>query len=164
MPNIFISYRHDDKEIVTRIVKHLQKSFVHVWIDDHKNLPPGSIVAGGISQGIQKCDIFMPFISAQYLDSDYCLEELSIANSYRIKSKLKIIPIVIDKNFNTTQINIDNQKASLLQTLLETTKYIMVDTEEAMNHIVDAVWNDEKVRFQPIEYIQMQNVNLQKIT
>ena len=85
---IFVSYNHDDEEVVFDIISDFHERGYRIWYD-----------AGGISVGdyfmeelahrIKDCEIFLCFLSPRYIDSPYCTKELNFA----LSNKKRIIPI-----------------------------------------------------------------------
>jgi outer membrane biosynthesis protein TonB len=95
---IFVSYNHDDEEVVYRIISDLQQRGYRVWYD-----------AGGISVGenfvkaladrIKNCEIFLCFLSPRYIDSPYCRRELNFA----LSNLKRTVPIKIE-NFTLPDV------------------------------------------------------------
>ena len=85
---IFVSYNHDDEEVVFDIISDFHERGYRIWYD-----------AGGISVGdyfmeelahrIKDCEIFLCFLSPRYIDSPYCKRELN----YALHNEKRIVPI-----------------------------------------------------------------------
>lgn len=60
---IFISYAHEDKEIVFPLAKRLASADFNVWMDERLN--PADRYDDRISDAIRQCQIFMPILSSQ---------------------------------------------------------------------------------------------------
>lgn len=61
---IFISYAHEDKEIVKRIFYRLNQDGRSVWLD-HERMQGGNEFDNEIAQAIGTCKVFMPILSSQ---------------------------------------------------------------------------------------------------
>lgn len=61
---VFISYAHEDFEIVSRIFFRLQECGLNVWFDE-RNLQPGNNYEKDIPDAIYKSRLFIPVLSAQ---------------------------------------------------------------------------------------------------
>lgn len=76
-PYIFISYSHRDSECAQSIIARLQADGYRVWYDDGVN--PGSQWDDNIAHHIEQCGFFFALISANYLESSNCRDELNFA-------------------------------------------------------------------------------------
>ena len=78
--DVFVSYTHQDKEMVVHAVKKLRKRLEHdnitIYFDqiDHPLEHEGGLGAG-LSEGLATCRLFLIFISENYLASPWCLAE-----------------------------------------------------------------------------------------
>ena len=64
---IFISYNHNDEEIVDQIVKRLDFEFGRKNIFyDKWSIQPGDSIIGKMNEGIEKADVFFYFLSSIY--------------------------------------------------------------------------------------------------
>ena len=77
-PYIFISYSHEDRDIVVQIIDVLEKNGYRVWYD--KNIDPGKRYAEIIGQKIIGCTKFIPFITENYIKSSFCKKEIHLAD------------------------------------------------------------------------------------
>ncbi|HLA43562.1 MAG TPA: toll/interleukin-1 receptor domain-containing protein, partial [Aggregatilineales bacterium] len=89
---VFISYRRRNKEFVRKVNDALRGDEREVWID-WEDIPPGSLdFQAEIQGGIDVSDVFVPVLSPDYLESEYCLMELD----YAYKNKKRLVPIVFE--------------------------------------------------------------------
>ena len=78
--DVFVSYTHQDKEIVVNAVQKLRKRLaqhnITIYFDqiDHPLEHEGGL-GGGLSEGLAACRLFLIFISENYLTSPWCLAE-----------------------------------------------------------------------------------------
>lgn len=78
--DVFVSYTHQDKDIVVNAVKKLRKRLeqhdITIYFDqvDHPLEHEGGL-GGGLSEGLATCRLFLIFISENYLASPWCLAE-----------------------------------------------------------------------------------------
>ena len=89
-PYIFISYSHADSGCVLGIVAAMQKRGYRVWWDE--NITAGEQWTAALANEIADCEIFMPFISQTFADSEYCMQEVRHAKG----EKRNIVPVKLD--------------------------------------------------------------------
>lgn len=93
-PKIFISYAHEDEAYKDRLKKHLSILFRYrkagyIW--DDRLLEAGEDYNKQIKNQIMESNICIMLISADYLDSAYCMEELN----FIIGQDKMIVPIIV---------------------------------------------------------------------
>ena len=76
-PYIFISYAHKDSEKVYPILERLSNAGFNIWYD--KGIEAGSTWDDNIALHIDNSAYFMAFVSANYLNSGNCKDEISYA-------------------------------------------------------------------------------------
>lgn len=74
-PYIFISYSHKDTEAVLEIVSCLTDNGYNCWYDD--GIDPGTEWDENIAYHINHCAYFIAFVSANYINSNNCKDELN---------------------------------------------------------------------------------------
>ena len=74
---IFLSYSHENRDIVNTIANRIENDDYCVWYDNGIN--PGSEWAEDIAVHIEKAKVFIAFITKEYLQSENCKDELSYA-------------------------------------------------------------------------------------
>ena len=84
---IFISYAHKDKESIYSIIERMISDNYRVWYDE--GIDPGTEWDENIAEHVEKSDLFIAFISNNYLDSDNCKDELNYARDLK-KSRLLV--------------------------------------------------------------------------
>lgn len=94
----FLSYSHCDEHALERFSKHLamlkRDGSISEWFDQ-KILPGGDIDAE-ISKHLEECDLFIPLISADFLDSNYCYErEMTQALSRHEEGTMRVVPVIV---------------------------------------------------------------------
>lgn len=97
--SVFISYSHADDRVLERLHKHLamlqREGLISTWFD-HAILP-GSELEKEISDQLDRSDIFVALISADYLDSKYCYEkEFEHALTLYEAGRIRIIPVIVE--------------------------------------------------------------------
>lgn len=90
-PSLFISYAHEDREKVKKIVEYLQLAEFDVWYDG--KLRAGQDWEKEIGKYVKKCQIFIFVISQRSLSSEHCTKERVQAT----RLKKPILPIRIDE-------------------------------------------------------------------
>ena len=75
---IYACYSHADKEVIGDL-EYLQKKRFRIWFD--QGIGENNNWKESIKDHIVKCNLFMIFVSAQSIHSDYVLAELQSARS-----------------------------------------------------------------------------------
>ena len=86
-PHIFVSYAHRSRAEVLPVIARMQKDGYRVWYDE--GIDPGTEWDENIAVHVEKCTVFLAFISQEYLDSDNCRDELNYARD--LKKNLLLI-------------------------------------------------------------------------
>ena len=84
-PYIFISYAHKDSDRVWPIIDRMLKDGYRVWYDE--GIDPGTEWDEFIASHIENCSYFIAFLSANYMASDNCKDELNFVrdlNKHRL--------------------------------------------------------------------------------
>ncbi|WJV65450.1 TIR domain-containing protein [Pectobacteriaceae bacterium CE70] len=95
---IFVSYAHQDKQMVDVIVDRLTLAGHEIWIDQLK-LRPGDNISRKIEDGIETSDAVLVVVSANSLSSKWVQQEFSLlALSEISKHASRVIPVLIDSS------------------------------------------------------------------
>ncbi len=78
-PYIFISYAHRNSELVLPIIERLIADGYRVWYDD--GIVPGSEWDEYIAEHIKQCSCMISMLSAEYMESKNCKDELKFARN-----------------------------------------------------------------------------------
>ena len=89
MAKVFISYSRKDTEFAKKLTGELQKSDLDFWID-WEGIPPTVDWMKEIEKGIEEADAFVAIVSAEWISSKICKDELDLA----IKNGKRLIPVV----------------------------------------------------------------------
>jgi len=90
---IFVSYSHQDSEIVSVITNRLKVEGHEIWLDSLQ-LQPGDNITQKISEGLEQADAIIFIISEASLRSKWVQREFSIITLQQIsKRQQRIIPI-----------------------------------------------------------------------
>ena len=84
---IFVSYNHDDEDVVFDIISDFHERGYRIWYDG--GIQTGDYFVEVLADKIMHCEIFLCFLSPRYIDSPYCTRELNFA----LSNKKRIIPI-----------------------------------------------------------------------
>jgi TolB-like protein/Flp pilus assembly protein TadD len=74
---IFVSYSHVNSDVVGREISRLQEQKFKIWYDDRISL--GTKWREELASSILECDLFLLFVSPDYVFSDHCQGELHLA-------------------------------------------------------------------------------------
>ena len=80
-PYIFLSYSHKDTKRVMPIIHRLQQDGFRVWYDD--GIDPGVEWDEYIASRVSGCGCFLALMSANYLASDNCRDELKFGRDIK---------------------------------------------------------------------------------
>ena len=90
-PYIFISYCHKNQDMVMDILNNLSRLGYRFWYD--KGINVGSSWNDNIASHIDNASHFIFFLSNDFIQSKYCLDELEYAKS----EDKQIIPVCIEE-------------------------------------------------------------------
>lgn len=96
-PLVFLSYSHEDKEIVRAISSELREKGIDIWIDE-EGLRTGDNIISEVSKNIDSADFLAVFISKKSRESYWGRTEVNIAMSRRLSERggPVILPILLD--------------------------------------------------------------------
>ena len=89
MPDIFISYAHEDQERVRPIVQELEKRWSVFW---DKKIPPGKTWEDSIGKALEESPCVLVVWSHSSVKSDWVKEEADVA-----KKRDTFVPLFLDK-------------------------------------------------------------------
>ena len=92
---LFISYCHNDANVVHEIVNSIQRAGIHVWIDTEE-IDAGDSLIEEISKGIYECDLHIVFISQSTITAQFASFELKTIWNRLIRSSGKWFIIRLD--------------------------------------------------------------------
>ena len=97
--DVFLSYSHDDREIVEKIASNIQARGFECWIDKDRlrAMDPFNVL---IEEAIDESQVFIAFLSKTYVSKDYCIHEFNRAID---KKKSKIVVCIDDVNEYTNR-------------------------------------------------------------
>ena len=91
---IFISYSHQDKEFVDRLVQNLQNSGISIWVDSVE-IKLGDSLIERIGEGIDKMEYLAVVLSPDSVNSSWVKKEVEVAMNEEIQGKkIKILPLL----------------------------------------------------------------------
>ena len=96
MKNIFVSYSRLDAPHATAIVQDLEEYGHNVWLDQH-DLVGGQLWWSELLEQIRQCDVYLPVLSNNFLDSEPCQQELN----YAVNLGRPMLPVFIEAVSNT---------------------------------------------------------------
>lgn len=96
--DIFLSYSHEDEELMNLVRKHLvvydRQGLIRKWWD--RKLTAGAKFDGSIRHELTHSDIILLFVSASFLASDYCYEvEMKQALKQHESGQSVVVPVIL---------------------------------------------------------------------
>ena len=76
-PYIFVSYSHEDSELVFPELKWLKDQGFNIWYDE--GISPGSTWRQELAESLKNSDLFLLFVTPASATSDNCLKEVNYA-------------------------------------------------------------------------------------
>ena len=101
--SIFVSYAHQDESRIHDDVAHLRNVAETVWLDE--NIGAGTPWREEIAEAIERCDVFLFFVSPSSITSEHCRRELN----YALETHRQIIAVHLE----ATELS-PGQKMSLM--------------------------------------------------
>jgi TIR domain. len=91
-PSVFLSYAHEDGELVERLASALRARGCHVWID-RKGMRVGDRLLDRIAGAIDEVDFLLAIVSEASVRSPWCKRELSLAMTGELaEARIKVLP------------------------------------------------------------------------
>jgi hypothetical protein len=94
---VFVSYSHRDEKMRKRLQAHLASlvnaGLIAIWHD--REIEAGADWKGEIEREIDEADLILLLVSATFLDSPYCRNELVRALARRSRGKVTVVPIIL---------------------------------------------------------------------
>ena len=96
--NVFFSYAHEDEQLRDKLATHLSalrhQGIIQEWHD--RQIGAGQEWAGEIDHHLEAAHIILLLISADFIASDYCMdEELNHAMERHEMGEARVIPIIL---------------------------------------------------------------------
>jgi hypothetical protein len=92
---VFISYSHDDSDIVEKIAAYLVKENIHVWIDKWE-INYGDSLIQKIQTAVTEASVLLIMLSIKSLQSEWCKKELTAGLLRELEEKRVVtIPILL---------------------------------------------------------------------
>ncbi len=92
----FISYAHKDENLLNELLSHLKLLRMYgdldLWYD--RDTTPGEKWAEKINENLLRASVVFLLLSPDFIDSDYCHQEMNIALSLEAAGQARVVPIV----------------------------------------------------------------------
>jgi hypothetical protein len=93
VPSAFVSYAHEDQELVLALVQHLQEQGLDIRYDGVA-LQIGDSLIRAIAQEIEDGDFLIAIVSPDSVESEWCQKELALATTQGINDqRVKVLPV-----------------------------------------------------------------------
>ena len=94
---LFISYSHKDEEMRERLQTHLtileRQELIAAW--DDRRIGPGDEWGREINQSLERADLVLLLVSADFIASEYCEKEMKRALERHENREAQVIPIIV---------------------------------------------------------------------
>ena len=80
-PYLFLSYSHKDSEQAAELIRALKERGCRVWYDE--GIVPGTEWDNYVARHVEDCAFFLALLSANYVASDNCIDELKFARDLK---------------------------------------------------------------------------------
>lgn len=99
MARLFFSYSHRDEELRDRLEVHLaalrREGSIDTWHD--RRITAGDDFANAIDENLERADIILLLVSADFIASRYCYEiEMMRAMERHAAGEARVIPVILD--------------------------------------------------------------------
>ncbi len=160
MPKVFLSHSSKDTKLVQKINSHFKRCLIKTWLDE-SDMPGGSHLRNTIEDNIAGSTIFMPLISQNFCESNWCNREWNFAIE---EEDVLCIPIMlIDEEFWKDQ---SEKIQTFLKRIQKQWKYINFDTyqfDKSIEQVEKAIWTNEPIRIHPIQVKEISGQTVQEI-
>lgn len=110
-PMIFISYAHENAEIVSRFADRLMEQGYSVWLDKLR-IEAGEAYNPAIDRNLKACELVLVFLSRRYVEKQYCTLEFNIAADNR-KTIVTVCLDDVNRELNPNAAYMFNQYSGL---------------------------------------------------
>ena len=120
-PYLFISYSHENTEIVDKVLRVIDKEKYRMWYDDTMEI--GEDFREELKNKIENCYAVLLFVSKASMNSKYCGMEIITA----FKNDKKIYPVYIEEDVEipaTIRMIFDNLQHVKSENIFDNEKYI----------------------------------------
>lgn len=93
---VFISYSHEDEDVVEGLAKDLLSHGQDVWLDRWEIAAGDSIISKIFEEGLSKAAGILVVLSNASIQSKWVREELNLATVRRIEDLTRVIPVLVD--------------------------------------------------------------------
>ncbi len=98
MSHVFFSYSHADEDLRNELEKHLsilrREGVITTWHD--RRIDPGENLHGQIDDQLNRADVVLLLISADFLASDYCYDvEMKHAMERHKQGAVRVVPVIL---------------------------------------------------------------------
>lgn len=125
---IFFSYSNKDREIVGELKKHLKVIGFEIFLA-HEDINPSLEWPDEIIKNLKECDIFIPYLTENFKESEWTDQETGIAISegkFPIPLKVNFPPYGFIKNIQGLKFNPDNVEdmaIEIVKTIINSKKF-----------------------------------------
>ena len=99
--SIFISYSHEDADIVEKIAVYLVKENIHIWIDQWE-INYGDSLIQKIQTAITDASVLLIMLSKKSVQSEWCKKELTAGLLRELEEKRVVKNTNILEDFDIT--------------------------------------------------------------
>ena len=86
-PYVFICYAHDDAELIYPELERLRDQGINIWYDE--GVSPGAEWEEELAKRIERCAIFLYYVSQRSVESEHCRRELNFAQGRGLRDSYR---------------------------------------------------------------------------
>ncbi len=167
--SVFISYSHQDSEIVEKIASYLVSKNIHIWIDKWQ-LNHGDSLITKIQEAITESSVLLIMLSKKSVESEWCKKELTAGLLRELEEKRVVtIPVLLedcsiplflrDKYYADFRNDFDQTIKGLQDSLLKYTDVTLNRVEDG-KYLID--WAVENGLKDELFYFNIDSVSFSK--
>ena len=130
---VFVSYSHQDAELVYPELERLNAQGFNIWYDE--GISPGAVWRDELGTRIESCSLFLLFISPGSSASDHCLKELNFA----LENNRPLLAVHLEQTELSAGLRLSlSDRQAILKYEVSETAYRAMLTEALEAHVAGA--------------------------
>lgn len=93
--DVFLTYSHRDRELVTSLDVSLRLAGLHVFLDE-RDVLPGDRIVERVFEGITSAHAQIVVLSSESIKSGWVRDELAAGRSLSMSTSFRVVPVLVD--------------------------------------------------------------------